>query len=312
MPSIRKILSLSPHLEAAVRNVYWGSPILPTLVTRLDDRKAKRKKDRGEKPPSTSIEGIVEQLRAWGVGEGDLLLVHSGYRGIRGGKRSPDDILDQLLNLVGPHGTLCLPSIPYWPEAPKLYDRFVVDYNDIVLDYDPEVTPAWTGAVANAMIKRPQAVRSLHPLNTMAAIGPMAVDMVKNDLNGERPFPNGPQSSWRFCYDNDAWIVAMGADMAHSLTMIHLAEDYLGEQWPVEDWYRDRRFRVKIDGAWQEKVVRERHPRWARYYGERTLSRDLIAAGITRRVQLDGVNVELLRTRELIDYLNRRNHTLYP
>jgi|GEM_PF-350159 len=313
MSKTEKILAASPYVEAAVRRLYWGSPVLPEMLAFVKTQKAKRAKEKKKAPaPSVSMDTILQQLREWGVKKGDLLLLHSSYRSIRGGGLSPDAVIDAFLDYLGPEGTLCMPSIPYWPEAPKLYERLTADYDDIVLDYDPETTPAWTGAVASAMIKRKEAVRSLHPLNSMTAIGPLAEDMVKTDLDGDRPRPNGPQSSWNFCLQHNAWVLAAGADMAHSLTMIHTAEDLLGDDWPVKNWYRDRRFNIKINGVYEEKTVRERHPVWASYYGERTLSKDLIEAGVCRRATPDGVNLELLRSRDLIDFLNLRNDTLYP
>ena len=309
---VRSVMSASPWVEVGIRKLYWGSPVLPSINGRLDELRKKRAKGKKRASPSTSIGQIVDQLRSWGLGAGDLIVLHSGYRGIRAGGSSPDDVLDALLEFVGPDGTLATPAIPYWPEAPQGYEFMTADVSGLVLDYDPATTPAWTGAVPNAMLKRAEARRSSHPLNSMVAIGPMAEAMMEDNLAGDRAFANGPTSSWNFCNENGAKVVAMGADMAHSLTMIHLAEDLMGEDWPVIDWYRDRTFRILVGGEWQEHGVRERCPRWSHHYGERTLSKDLRRTGICKHATLDGVNLELLSSPVMIDYLNSRNSTLYP
>ena len=59
----------------------------------------------------------------------------------------------------------------------------------------------------------------------MAALGPLAEQIIKNNLDGYEPLPCGVNSSWKFCADNNAKILALGVDMAHSLTMIHVAEE---------------------------------------------------------------------------------------
>lgn len=309
---VREIMAASPYLEVAIRNLYWRSPVLPKLAAWYAAKPRMVRGAAGHASPSTSIKKVVSAMREWGVQEGDLLLVHSGFRALRADGASPDDIVDELLGVVGPSGTLVLPAIPNWPEAPQLYERMVVDVADLVLDYDPRGTPSWTGAVPNAMVRRSEAIRSPHPLNSVVAIGPLAKQMMEGNLAGDRPFACGPTSAWNFLYENHCKVVAMGADLAHSLTMIHLAEDLLGEDWPVSGWYRDRRFRVKVDGQWEPHVVRERHPKWAMFYGERTLSRDLLRKGLAHRCKTEGVNVEMISGRELINYLNTRNHDCYP
>lgn len=315
---IGKLLEQSPAIEIAVRNVYWRTPALAELKKRVDAFDPRRisarfaKKREPAPEPVTSIERVLPELERWGLRRGDLVVLHSGYRSLRAGRASPDRILDALLEFLGPEGTLALPSIPALEGEPQQHDRMTADVRDLVCSYDPETTPAWTGAVPNAAIKRKGSFRSLHPLNSMVAIGPLAEAMMEGNVDGDRPFACGPTSSWAFCARHGAKVLALGADMAHSLTMIHVAEDLKGEDWPVTDWYRDRRFRIKERGAWREIAVRERHPRWAMYYGERTLSRDLVREGISLSTQVEGVNVEALRGDAMLRYLDSRNHTLYP
>jgi len=95
--------------------------------------------------------------------------------------------------------------------------------------------------------------------------------------------------------------------------MIHVSEDVLDQDWPVSDWYRERKFNI-VDGDFRTAItVRERHPRWGAYkFGERTLCRDLMRQKILTSVDVDGVTVEVLKAAELIQYLNSRNSKGYP
>ncbi len=304
------VLELSPHLEVAVRNIYWRSEVAIDVYTKVKERlRGKRR----EKPPApTTLRRLIDAVSGLGATTGDLLILHSGFGSLKGAKAKPADLVDSLLKLVGTDGTLAMPAIPRFDAAPQGIDRMKADISSLVLDYDPKNTPAWTGAVPNCLRTYPEAIRSRHPLNTMVALGPLAASMMERNTDGDRPLPCGRSSSWYFCYQNDARVVALGADMAHSLTMIHVAEDMNEETWSRRGWYRNRTFRLIENGNQRLFECRERHPRWAMHYAERTLSKDLLRTGIMKRATVDGVNIEVLSARALVDYLNSRNHTGYP
>ena len=309
----QKLFELSPALEIAVRNLYWRNPGLAAAARRgqeLWQRRAGKGQSRTE--AATTIGRVLPALREWGLGKGDLVVLHSGYRALRADGAKPDAIIDAILEVIGPSGTLAAPGICHYSDEPQQHDRITADVTNLICDYDPASTPMWTGAVPNALLKRAGARRSLHPLNSMIVLGPLTDEILRDNLAGDRPYPCGPSSSWAACARLGAKVLAIGADMAHSLTMIHVAEDVLGDEWPVRRWYRERQFRVRIGDEWHHKVVRERHPRWAMYYGERTLSRDLHDNGLCFQTSVDGVNVEALPAGEMLSYLRSRHRSLYP
>ena len=66
-----------------------------------------------------------------------------------------DTVIDALLDAVGPHGTLCLPTLSYLfttPESPI---------------FDVRSTPTNLGAIPEAFRRRPTAVRSVHPTHSV-------------------------------------------------------------------------------------------------------------------------------------------------
>jgi aminoglycoside 3-N-acetyltransferase len=91
---------------------------------------------------------LVGDLRALGLGAGDRVVVHSSLRAVGHG---PDELIDALL------ATVALVVAPTFT-----YDNH---------GYDPAETPGRTGAVAEALRRRPDAVRSLHPTYSVAALG---------------------------------------------------------------------------------------------------------------------------------------------
>lgn len=308
-----KILSFSPWVEVLTRILYWRLRFINRLLSTRSRRGAKSKNSSSQRMKSTiSFQNICDQLVELGVNPGDTMLVHSSGAALRPTKLSPEEICEKLIASISPGGTLAMPAIPLYADEPSGIERLSDSICNHRLVYDVQKTPIWTGALPKALLKFPGAIRSRHPLNSMVAVGPLAEQMMKSNIEGSRPLACGPSSSWKFCADQNAHIVCLGVDTAHSLTMIHVAEDSFSEEWPIPDWYRERMFHI-VDGDFEMDItVRERRPKWAMYYGERTLQKDLIKAGILKVSYVDGLRIEICRSAELLDFLQSRNSSGYP
>jgi len=307
---LQRVLGISPHIEILVRQIYWHSDF---LIKYKNKRNAGRTSSNKISSTTVSLADFEKKLRQIGIKEGDLLIVHSSYNALKPLGVGPAEIINLLLKILGEDGTLAMPTIPDYSNIMKKGKQHIIkDVSDEIIKYDPQETPSGTGIITNIFLKYPGVVRSKHPLNTMAALGPLAEQMMKNNLNGYQPLPCGVNSSWKFCSDNHAKILALGVDLAHSLTMIHVAEDVNPERWPT-DWYRERKCRITENGIESETVVRERHPKWAMYYAERTLYKDLIESGIMKSESVGEVGMELIDdSKKLIDFLHSKNKNLYP
>jgi aminoglycoside 3-N-acetyltransferase len=99
-----------------------------------------------------------------GVQAGQHLLLHSSLSSIGHVVGGADTVIDALLSVLGPEGTLIVPTLTghegIGPGA------------DVV--FDVASTPSWTGAIPETMRVRVDAVRSLHPTHSVAAIGQAA------------------------------------------------------------------------------------------------------------------------------------------
>lgn len=310
--NLNSILTASPWLEVLVKTLYWRSRGINNFL-------AKRARNRFKPAPSQesvsqplAFQEVTAKLRELGVPEGGIMIVHSSAVALIPTGLSPAEICQRLLDLLGPAGTLAMPAIPLFRDEPTGVDRLSDAICEQRLIYDVRRTPPWTGALPKALMRVAGAVRSRHPLNSMVAAGPLAEAMMEKNIDGDRPTACGPGSSWKFCADRNAAIVCLGVDMAHSLTMIHVAEDSWADQWPIGGWYRERKFLVK-DGEFEaDLTVRERRPRWAINYCERTLQKDLLANGIVRVGTVGGLRIELCESAALIDFLNARKSSGYP
>lgn len=93
-----------------------------------------------------------------GLGPGDCVVVHSSLRAVG---LAADDLIDQLLDAVGPQGIIVMPAFTY-------------DNETFALD-----APSRTGALTEVFRRRQEAVRSLHPTYSVAAIGEGAAGLLE-------------------------------------------------------------------------------------------------------------------------------------
>lgn len=298
-----KILALSPYIEIFVRKIYWNN------VDRFSryNTKGTRTKTANE---LRDFDKILKYLNDEGIGQGNLMLLHSSFESIEGTGLSPKQIIEKLLGFLGEDGTLAMNSArKFKEERPGEY--LSQDFSDTITEYDTKRTKVWTGALPMFLLRHSKAEISEFPINPMVAVGRLAQEMMKDNLQGDLK-SCGKGSSWEYCVKNNAVVVGIGIDLTHSLTIMHVAED-ANENWPVKDWYRDRKFSIANKGEKKEVTILERNPKWGTlHFAERTLCKDLIDKGILKTKTIDGVQVEYLYARKLIDFLNKKNANGYP
>lgn len=97
---------------------------------------------------------VADDLARLGVRPGTRVVVHSSMRAVGPVPGGPAALAQALVDAVGPDGLVLAPTFTY--DSPR---------------FDPAGTPGRTGAVGEALRLRPDAVRSLHPFYSVAAVG---------------------------------------------------------------------------------------------------------------------------------------------
>lgn len=299
-----------PALEVIVRIAYWRSQFVHQLLAKV------KRKEKPAAPAKTmepvALASLEEELRRHGVVEGDILIVHSSMQSLSCTGEDPAAIIAMLRRLVGETGTLVMPAIPRYREAVEGVERITTPMDDVIWTYDVQRTPPWTGAIPYKLMKTPGARRGASPLNTVVAIGPHTDEMLAQENTVDWATPCGPTSAWAYCAQKNAKIIALGVDLVHSLTMIHVAEDCHEQHWPIAGWYRNRQFRVKNAGVESLIKVRERHPKWAMHYAERRFSRDLLQHRIAKSSSLGQLHITSVESSALLSFLDARKQSGYP
>ena len=307
---IRKFFSLFPFLEVTTRILYWKFSFFHILFKKL--KFIVSSKGSTTINSKISLQSLKNELINHGISKGDILIVHSSMQSLSSTGARPSQIIDMLVDLLGEDGTLVMPAIPRYREASKGIKRISQDLSNEIWSYDVKKTPPWTGALPYRLMKMTGVIRSSFPLNTVVALGRHARAMLGKELSSHGETPCGKNSSWAYCYNHNAKILMLGVDLAHNLTMIHVAEDYFEASWPIKNWYRPRKFQVTNEGHSSIFNVRERHPKWAMCYAENKLNRDLFKYNIARQSQIESLKIISLRSSSLIEFLKKRQRSGYP
>jgi aminoglycoside 3-N-acetyltransferase len=151
---------------------------------------------------------ITKGLGELGVADGGLVVAHSrlgSFGWVEGGE---DAVIDALLRVVGPAGTVGMPSLSYGDYSPRKPPP----------PFDPRTTPTVTGRIPERFRNRPGVRRSLHPTHSMAATGRLADELLRDHDRSSTPC--GPGSPWARAAECGATVVLLGVGTSHC-TMFH-------------------------------------------------------------------------------------------
>lgn len=148
---------------------------------------------------------VARQLRALGVREGRVLLVHTSFRAVRPVEGGPHGLIEALRAALGPQGTLVMPS---WTGD-----------DDAVFDPASTAAAEDLGVVADTFWRMPGVARSNHPF-AFAAAGPRAAEITFDPL----PLPpHIRESPVGRVHDLDGQVLLLGVNHDADTTL-HLAE----------------------------------------------------------------------------------------
>jgi aminoglycoside 3-N-acetyltransferase len=312
---LKYILGIFPIVEVIVKNIAARSRLAFTI--RHWFSKITFKIGDSSECELLNYEYARQELKTlcleYGVITGDILLVHSTSDIYQRLGLSPAEAIQFLRDLVGETGTLAMPCFPIIKGNPKGIDLFDDMKYTERLTYDVNRSSPWTGILAKQLMQTPGSVRSRNPINSMVALGPHAVDMMKHNI--EAPCkPHGIGSSWHYCYMHNAKILLLNCDPGHTLTMVHVKEDTKGDKWPIplNKWYRKRDFFIKDGDFTKDITVLERRATWNVFFAEQNLSRNLVKSELVRTRQIKNINVSFCESSNLCDYLDKSKNIDFP
>jgi aminoglycoside 3-N-acetyltransferase len=126
-----------------------------------------------------TVASLVAELRGIGLAAGDVLLMHSSYRSVGRVAGGPQAVVEALVTVLGPAGTLVVPthtpdnSDPATWQHPPVPAEWWAPIRDEAPGFDPDRTPAsqWMGRLAELVRTWPGAVRSDRAADVAARAG---------------------------------------------------------------------------------------------------------------------------------------------
>ena len=150
-------------------------------------------------------------LSCAGIDSGDLVFVHSALFSlgrIEGAsiQQIPQVLYETLCDVVGPRGTVAVPAFNFDFCSGETFDR--------------QHTPSeGMGAFSEYLRQHPEALRSPHPMQSMAAVGDRARDLTDRDTPGA--FDD--DGSFDALIEYGARVLMIGCDI-NAVSLIHWAE----------------------------------------------------------------------------------------
>ena len=173
---------------------------------------------------------LEKDISACGLQAGDTVLMHSGLKALGYVEGGPDSVIDAILKVIGPEGTLMVPAFSYsYSGKPG------------AVPFDVKTTPGArsNGVIAGRLRERPEAVCSAHPSHSFAAIGKNAHFLCENHHPEHAVSRPSPLTK---LVDLDGRVFFLGCGVKSNV-MLHLAEaqaDFRYDHLPFRpDWGED-------------------------------------------------------------------------
>ncbi|MEA2554474.1 MAG: aminoglycoside 3-N-acetyltransferase [Fimbriimonadaceae bacterium] len=161
-----------------------------------------------------TADDIGSSFRAAGVGAGDTLCLHSdaivlAQMAIGTPQERADSFINALEDLLGPEGTLVVPTFTYSFTEGK--------------PYDPSMSPSKVGVLTEMFRVRQNVLRTRDPIFSFAVSGSKAREYASASV--EESF--GDKSAFALLQRDNAWIACLGCALDR-VTFVHRVEQIAG------------------------------------------------------------------------------------
>jgi aminoglycoside 3-N-acetyltransferase len=202
---IARIRGLIPDpLQPMVEPVYRRFRRHLNLVQRVLDRRTLNESD---------LRSLLSQA---GLKKAAVVMVHSSMdelsRRIPG--LTPVSFIDILMELVGPNGTILMPTFPFRGKQSH--------YVEQQKHFDVRKTPSQVGLITEVFRRMPGVSRSLHPTHPVAAWGKQAVQLTSTHHLGGAFDTYSP--FYRIA-EHKGLVIGVGTGLRDSFTILHVPEE---------------------------------------------------------------------------------------
>ena len=225
---------------------------------------------------------LVTAMQDAGLGQVDRLLMHSSLHSLGRVDGGAETLIDALLEVLGEDGTLMAPTFNYNLEEEV---------------FDPTTVRSQTGLITEILRKRPEAIRSLHPNYSVAAIGRDAEELTREHWKAEATGVGSPID--RISRAGGS-ILLLGVKHDTDSSM-HVGEAYAEVPYrgvPFDpSWSRTAKVRTPAE----EIVVLDLHDEPGCSTGFGIIEMPLREKGMIRDFKIDRAKCQLVKGRDVIE-----------
>ena len=230
--------------------------------------------------PVNTAASLVADFTALGVRRDMIVMVHSSLGRVGRTEGGPIAVIEALLEVLGPDGTLVMPA-----ESPQLSDLASLEV------FDPKTTATTMGAIPEAFRSYPGTHRSSHPLVSVCANGRRA-----RAITAEHALElcEGRGTPFEKLYELDGWTLLLGVGF-NRCTSLHYAESLVPNRRTMIS-----RFPIIENGVrvWVEKLsMGTDNGTHFPIVGQRFVDRGHVRSG-----RVGNANALLFSTRALVDF----------
>ena len=171
-------------------------------------------------------QSLAADLEALGIPPGVLLMCHASLGQVGWTVGGANTVIEALLDVLGPSATLCMPAeSPFLADPEAWNDRRVkpewhAEIRRQLPPFDPRTTPTTMGVIADAFRTYPGTRRSLHPLVSVCARGPLAETITATH---SLEFGEGRNTPFERLYTLGGFTLLLGVGFDRC-TSLHFAE----------------------------------------------------------------------------------------
>lgn len=212
------------------------------LKKQINSYKKEQLKKRVQKLPKLSKEDLENIFRnKLDLKSGDISFVHSSLDRLNLDFPS-FQVLDILLDIVGPDGTLIFPTYP------KLTSYKFLKSGEI---FDQRRTPSYMGILSEFARRHSKALRSLHPTKSVAAIGKHAEEITNSHHLSIYPYDKN--SPYYKAYELNSKAIGIGIKTTF-YSAVHVLDDLYLDKLPFNP-YVDELFETKCRNKDKEELI---------------------------------------------------------
>jgi aminoglycoside 3-N-acetyltransferase len=157
----------------------------------------------------------------------EIVMVHSSLEGLQPMYTGHiKGLVDALIELCGTNRTLAMPAFFF---GGRTFDA--IGYYRERPMFDVRHQPSEMGLLTELFRRRKDVCRSLHPIASVCALGPLADELTADHQLASTTFGEG--TPFGRMAERRTAIVGIGTEYFRNLSQVHAAEDLLGERYPL-------------------------------------------------------------------------------